>query len=66
MPRRPIFDKPMNPAERQRRRRLKLSGGPAARFEREIRRALDNGMPPAEMARLFVRITGSNATLGVT
>jgi hypothetical protein len=43
----------MTPVERQRRRRLKLSGGPTARLKREIQRALDDGLTPAEVAALI-------------
>src|SRR5688572_11436970 len=58
MPPRPIGDRPMTPAERQRKRRLRLSGGPAARLEREVRRALDAGLQPAEVAQLIAAIPG--------
>ena len=58
MSRRPLFDRPMTAVERQQRRRLKLAGGPAPRLKREVQRALDAGLPPAELAQTIAPILG--------
>jgi hypothetical protein len=58
MPPRPIFDRAMTAAERQRRRRLRLAGGPTARFEREVLRALSAGMTAIELVQRIEALAG--------
>ncbi len=58
MSRRPLFGRPMTAVERQQRRRLKLAGGPAPRLKREVQRALEAGLLPAEAAQALAPILG--------
>jgi hypothetical protein len=55
MPPRPIFDKPMTAAERQRRRRRRLGiDGPTVRFARAVQNALKHGLPEDKLLAMVV------------
>ena len=53
---RPIYDRPTTAAERQRRHRLKLTGGPAGRLPKEVRRALDARVSPAKARQVVATV----------
>ncbi len=61
---RPLLGRPMTAAERQRRRRLKLAGGPTPRLTREVQRALEAGLPAAELRRLVETLLAGHRSAG--
>ena len=63
-PGRPLFDRPMTAAERQRRHRLKVAGGPAPRLRREVLRALEAGLPAGELRRLIETLLAGHRSAG--
>jgi hypothetical protein len=55
MPRRPIGDHVMSPAERQRNRRRRLGlDGPTMRFAKAVQHALRHGLPEDQLLAMVV------------